>query len=146
MQSGTNRAKGYELDLAYQPFDAISLTAGLGDLTSQDEKGIAARGVGQGLNWKVFGKYSFTRGALKGAFVGGGYLYNNRAAADANATFFTSAYRLADALAGYRKGPWSLQVNVTNATDRIYASGSVNNQNVSPGRPREFRFTTAYRF
>lgn len=145
VQSGYNRAKGWEFDLTWQPIEAITLLAGVGDLTSEDENGIAARGISQGVNWKTLAKYSFRRGALKGVHVGAGYVYNNRAAGDANATFFHDDYGMFDAFAGYVRDRWSVQVNFTNLTDQFYSS-SVNDQFVSGGRPREYRITLGYRF
>lgn len=145
IQSGYNRSQGWEADFTWQPIDELTLLAGVGDLTSEDEKGIAARGISQGLNWKALAKYSFRKGRLKGAFVGAGYVYNNRAAGDASATFFHPSYGLVDAFAGYAGEHWSIQVNGTNLADKFYAS-SVNDQFVSAGRPREYRITLGYRF
>jgi len=145
VQSGYNRAKGWEFDFTWQPVDELTLLAGVGDLTSEDEKGIAARGISQGLNWKTLAKYSFRKGRLKGAFIGTGYIYNNRAAGDAAGTFFHPAYGLFDAFAGYARDRWSIQINGTNLADKFYSS-SVNDQFVSAGRPREYRITLGYRF
>lgn len=145
IQSGVNEVRGVELDLAWQPVDAVTILASLGDLTSKDENGVAARGIGQGVNWKLFGKYSFLQGRSRGLSVGAGYVQNARAAGDANATFFHPSYGMVDAFVSYGRNDWSFQVNVTNLTDEFYSS-SVNDQFVFAGRPREYRVTLGYRF
>lgn len=145
VQSGVNTAKGFEADLTWQPVDEVTLLLAYGDLTSQDENGIAARGIGQGVNWKLFGKYAFLKGPLKGLAVGAGYVHNARASGDANATFFHPAYGVADAFVAYSRQRWSAQVNFTNLTSEIYSS-SVSDQFVAAGRPFEFRVTLRTRF
>lgn len=146
VQAGTLTSKGVEIDLNYQPTDQIALIVSLGDTTTTDEKGIGNRGVSQGVNYKVFSKYSFTEGSWKGLIFGAGYVFNNRAAGDGLATFYLPSYGLFDAVVGYRQKRWSAQVNITNLTDKIYSSGAVNDQFVSAGRPREFRFTFSRTF
>jgi len=146
LQSGTTTSKGYEMDWAWQPTEAVTLVASLGDLTSEDEKGIATRGISQGLNWKVFGKYAFGAGKLKGLAVGAGYVYNNRAAGDGNASFFLPDYGLWDGFLAYERGRWRLQLNVTNLADDLYVAGAVSIQFVSAGRPREYKLSYSYRF
>ncbi len=141
VQAGTLTSKGVEVDLSYQPNDQVALIVSFGDTTTTDEKGIGNRGVSQGVNYKVFSKYSFTKGSWKGLIFGAGYVFNNRAAGDGLATFYLPSYGLFDAVVGYRQKRWSAQVNITNLTDKIYSGGAVNDQFVAAGRPREFRFT-----
>jgi iron complex outermembrane receptor protein len=146
LQTGATTSKGYEMDWAWQPTDEVTLVASLGDLTSEDENGIATRGISQGLNWKLFGKYTFTKDRLKGLTLGAGYVYNNRAAGDGNASFFLPAYGLWDGFVAYARDKWRVQLNVTNLADELYVAGAVSNQFVSAGRPREYRLTYSQRF
>ena len=47
---------------------------------------------------------------------------------------------------GYRRGPWSLQLNVYNLTDKLYARAAVTNVFVIPGPERTYRMTARYSF
>jgi outer membrane receptor for ferric coprogen and ferric-rhodotorulic acid len=146
VQSGFIKSRGYEMDLGYQPIDEFTLIAGLGNLRSKDEKGIQARGVSQGVNWKIFGKYNFLRGPAKGFTAGLGYVFNNKSAADGNGVIILPSYHLWDGLIGYGKDRWRVQLNVSNLADKVYAAGGVSNQFIAAGRPREYKGTFNYRF
>lgn len=95
-------------------------------------------------------RYSFTKGRLKGLFIGGGSQY-------VDSRYFSSkkvsavnvlempAYTVFDALVGYRYHQFSVQVNGNNLADKRYAlSGSVNAY--TPGIPRNFLLTFGYSF
>jgi iron complex outermembrane recepter protein len=146
LQVGYIESRGWEGDFAYQVTPSISLLAGVGSSTSKDEKGIATRGVGQGFNWKIFGKYAFLHESLKGLSVGAGYVYNNRSPGDGNASFFLPDYGLLDAFVSYQRAHWRFQVNAQNVTNKLYAVGAVSGAYITAGLPREFRFSVSYSF
>ena len=143
---GAQKTDGFEIDLAWRVLPGLDLFAAYGDIDSKDELGRSFRGVGQGKNYKFFGRYEFEQGPLKGAFVGTGYNYVNRRAGDAGNTFFHEPYGTWDALVGYRTGRWHVQMNVYNLTDEVYSRASVNNLFVVPGPQITYRFTTSYSF
>lgn len=143
---GAQKTKGYEIDLTWRVMPGFDLFAAYGDIDSKDELGRSFRGVGQGSNYKFFGRYEFEEGPLDGLFVGLGYNYVNRRAGDAGNTFFHDPYDTWDGLIGYRAGRWGLQMNVYNLTDEVYSRASVNQVFVVPGPQRTYRFTASYSF
>lgn len=146
VQSGSNLVNGFEVDLAWQPIDALTLTVGYGDLTSRDEAGVRVRGVPQGPNYKFFGKYAFVRGGLKGLSIGGGYVYTGDSAGDSTDTFNLPSWETVDLFASYTRGPWRLQANLYNVFDETYVATAVTKTFVYPGSPRNWRASVSYSF
>ena len=143
---GAQKTTGFEFDLTWRALPNLDLFVAYGDIDSTDELGRSFRGVGQGDNYKFFGRYALKTGPLHGAFVGLGYNYVNRRAGDGGNTFFLDPYDTWEGLVGYRRGRWSFQLNVYNLTDEVYARAAVSNLFVVPGPQRTFRFTSAYSF
>lgn len=143
---GSQNTEGFEFDLTWRALPGLDLFAAYGDIDSTDEQKRSFRGVGQGSNYKFFGRYEFEKGPLHGAFAGLGYNYVNRRAGDGGNTFFLDPYGVYEGLVGYRRGPWSLQLNVYNLTDKLYARAAVTNVFVIPGPERTYRTTVRYSF
>jgi iron complex outermembrane receptor protein len=146
-QTGFIQARGWETDLAWQATREITLLAGAGNISSETNAGIPTRGVGEGFDGKVFGKYSFRDGWIKGFTVGAGYDYNPHSPGDGAGSFYLPAYGLYDAFVSYSLPPhWRFQVNVENLTNKLYAAGAVSGAYITAGIPRDFRVTVEYSF
>lgn len=93
-------------------------------------------------------RYTFTKGAVKGLFIGGGFqfvdkrYFSNKKIATVNALEMP-AYTTFDGLIGYRYKQFSLQVNGNNLADKRYASSGISNA-YTPGAPRNFLVTFSY--
>jgi iron complex outermembrane receptor protein len=151
VQQGVTKARGYELDLVFQPIREVSLIIGYGWMDSVASSNSATlvrnQRVPQGASYKAFGKYSFLSGPLKGFDVGAGYEFINDRAGDAADGFNVAPYHTYDAFAGYRlNSRFRVQLNVQNLTDEIYVQGAVSRQLVHPGNERNFRFSVRYQF
>jgi len=143
---GAQNTTGFEFDLAWRALPNLDLFAAYGDVDSTDELGRSFRGVGQGSNYKFFGRYELDSGPLDGAYAGLGYNYVNRRAGDAANTFYHDPYGVWEGLLGYQTGRWNFQINVYNLADKLYSRASVSNLFVIPGPQRTFRFTTRFSF
>lgn len=144
--AGSLSVKGWESDATWAVNDNLALLAGIGNLKSRTATGFLSRAVPQGLNYKFFGKYSFTTGELKGAYVGFGYEHNSERALANSDTALLPGYNTADLLLGYRRGRWGMQLNVSNLFDATYGMISVARQIVYSSDPRAYRFSTSYRW
>lgn len=139
--------KGWEADIAFQPTPAFTALVGFGDMESKGSTGLMSNGVPQGFSYKGLTKYSFRSGPLNQLSLGAAYEYVNRRAGDVNNTFFLPPYGIWSAFASYRvDNHWSIQLNVDNLTDKIYAVTASNPTSVYVGDPRTFRFTVVYKF
>jgi iron complex outermembrane receptor protein len=146
IQTGYIEGRGWEADVACQLSDSISLMAGAGNVSSKTDKGIPTRGVGQGFNGKIFGKYAFREGWAKGLSVGGGYDCNPRSPGDGAGSFYLPAYKVFDGFVSYEKARWRVQVNVANIGNELYAAGAVSGAYITAGLPRNYRFTATLSF
>ena len=95
-------------------------------------------------------RYTFTQGALKGIFIGGGFQYVDKRYFSNKKTTAVNilempAYTVWDALLGYRYRQYSLQVNGNNLAGKQYALSGISNA-YTPGMPRNFLVTVSYSF
>ena len=135
---------GWESDATWALNNNFSILAGAGNLKSKTATGFLSRAVPQGLNYKFFGKYSVTRGAMSGSYAGFGFEHNSERALANSDTPLMPAYNTADFLLGYRSGRWGCQLNVSNLFDTTYGAISVARQIVYSNDPRAYRFSTSY--
>jgi iron complex outermembrane recepter protein len=146
-QVPSSETKGWELDLAAQPIDNLSLLVAYQWIEAKTQNGLSVRDVPQGGTYKFVGKYSIPRGALKGLDLGVTHEYvNDNRAGDAANNFFTPGYDLTGLFAAYRWKAWRFQINVENVTDEWYIAGSTAQQFMRSGPPRYYKFSTRYSF
>lgn len=93
-------------------------------------------------------RYTFTKGAIKGLFIGGGFQHvdSRYFSAKKPATVYVlemPAYTVIDAMIGYRYKQYSLQVNGNNLADKRYALSGISNS-YTPGMPRNYLVTLSY--
>lgn len=143
--AGRQTVEGWEADATWSPIEGWDIMAGIGDLESRTQTGIRARAVPQGVNWRLFTKYSFNGDRLKGLFVGAGYEKTPARALDAADTGTLPSYSLLEAFVGYNwGGRWHLQANVTNVTDEVEPWIAVARQIIYPIEPRRVRVSLTY--
>jgi outer membrane receptor protein involved in Fe transport len=144
---GSQNSDGWEMDIAFQPVQGLSLLASYSDVTSLDERGFAFRGVPVDPSYSLLTRYSWAANSrLAGLFVGGGWKQRGRSPGDATRTFFVGSSDQYDAVVGFARRNWSVQLNVENLTDSDAAWSSVTDQLVVRLQPRAFRVTARYSF
>ena len=145
VQEGENRTDGYEIDLRWQPVDSITLLAAYGWLESVNEEGTRQRGVGQGNNYKFFGRYSVLEGPVKGLSLGLGYSFTNERAGDRPDSYTLPSFGVWNGMLAYDRGNWRFQLNGFNLGDETYLF-AVSGANIRVADKRHFRASVTYRF
>lgn len=145
-QRGVAKTKGYEVDFVATPTANIALLGGYGDITSTTERGPTQRAVPIGANYRLWGKYTFTNGPIKGAYAGLGLEHTAKRDMAGDGLGTLPAYDSWDGLVGYRRGSWDAQVNVYNLADKNYASIAVAKFLMYGGDSRRIRFTLTRTF
>lgn len=146
VQGGIATNTGWELDLAAQPIDSLTLMAGFSDITGKADTGGLYRNGNQGFNWSLFAKYDFTHPRLKGFSASIGYKKVSDRFGDSGNTFLLPAYETFAASIYYSRGAWRFQLQAENVLDTEYVLSAVNQTNIYFGDPRRLRFSTQYRF
>ena len=141
VQRGVAKTKGYEIDFVATPTENIALLGGYGDVTSSTELGPTQRAVPIGANYRFWGKYTFTKGSIKGAYAGLGFEHTAKRDMAGNGLGMLPAYDSWDGLVGYRHGKWDAQVNIYNLTDENFASIAVAKFLIYGGDSRKIRVT-----
>lgn len=145
--SGKQRTRGFEADFVWSPTRNYQIIVNGARFTEAKEKTNAAdpRQVGKGLegipdyNLNLWNKYTFVEGALKGAYVGGGFNYEGPYTLHPSwtVTVRSKPALIVGALVGYAAKwngvPLDFQLNVSNLTDKKYLNGSF-----LYGEPRAF--------
>jgi len=144
---GTQNIKGWETDIAYQPFAGLTTLIGFSCLTATNERNQGFRGVPQTANYSVFAKYSFQNDALRGYGVSVGQRHYGKSPVDATDTFRLGETDTTDAGIYYEPPGkrWSVQLNVLNVFDAEEPFGSVSQNSVVLQFERTYRFTMNYR-
>ena len=149
---GTATTDGWEADIIIEPIDGLNLMIGLTDIDSgrvdRDTGDIKKqRGVPTGFQYSIFGKYTFQGGPLEGFYAGLGlkHITDNRPG-DFQDNFRVPGYDLWKAVAGYRRGPWRVNLMINNLTDEEYITGSVAFFLQTPGERRTYGLTVDYTF
>ena len=145
--SGMQRTRGFEADFTWSPTRNYQIIVNGARFTEAKEKTNAAdpRQVGKGLegipdyNVNVWNKYTFVEGALKGAYMGGGFNYEGPYTLHPSWTVTVKSKEafIVGALFGYATKlngvPLDFQLNVANLADKKYLNGSF-----LYGEPRSF--------
>lgn len=140
-------SKGWELDIAAQPIDGLTLLASYQWINAKTQNGLAVRNVPQGGTYKAAVKYALPATLLKGAEFGLNYEHiNDSRVGDTNNTFRLPGYNLTGLFAVYKRQHWRFQLNLENLTDEWYIAGATAQQFMRSGAPRNYRFSTTYTF
>ncbi len=154
--AGERTTKGYDLTAALSPTDDWQIVGGYSHAASTVTASLQAINIGLArvgvpdYRWKLWTRYRFSHGLLKGLAIGAGTNYvaerSVRFATGTAAALSLPRYRLFDAMASYRWGRHlSLQLNLKNLADeKYYPNGNANRFVV--GEPRTISVSTGYRF
>ncbi|MEM1187282.1 MAG: TonB-dependent receptor [Pseudomonadota bacterium] len=130
VQNGEQRSEGVEVDVVWEPSEAVSVLGNVAFTDSENRTDIVSFGTifARGnqlaripeLSGRVAVRYRFLAGALQGLGLGIGLTYADEAPLTDENAFFSDSYAVFDLQADYRTGPWVLRFNVVNLGDRDY--------------------------
>lgn len=153
VNAGTQRSRGFEFELNGQPLPGwrLNLNYAYTDAritSAPDGLNVGNRFYGVPYNaGGFFTTYEVQQGPLKGLGGGGGVYFVDKIQLNNDNTLGQlSGYALTDLVAFYRRGPYSVQLNVKNAADNHYYGSSNQTSYVLPGTPRTFIGTVAVKF
>jgi iron complex outermembrane receptor protein len=144
--AGTQRTKGYELDLSAEPARGWNVILGFSDIESLDSTAHSFRGVSIEPAWSTLVKYTFQDTGLRGLFVGADWIHRGRSAGDPTNTFFIDKANTYDAFVGYGRDRWSVQVNAYNITNSDDVTSTVGDTAMFRPLDRMYRLTFRYTF
>ena len=138
--AGTQRNKGYEVDLAVRPLKNWMLMA---TLYSGNIIGVDGKRQGNTINnsHSLLTRYDFLSVHLKGLYVG--------ASTFGRGDRFGAAwpsFNVYNAFIGYQGGRRSIIVNLENLADKVYSGGGWARHFHDVARPRNAKVTFGYRF
>jgi iron complex outermembrane recepter protein len=140
-------SKGWELDVAAQPFRGLTLLASYQWINAKTQNGLAVRNVPQGGTYKAVVKYALPATLLQGVELGANYEHiNDGRVGDTGNTFRLPGYNLTGLFAIYKRAHWRVQINIENLTDAWYIAGATAQQFMRSGAPRNYRFSSTYTF
>ena len=137
--------KGYEVDVAFEPIDGLSLLASWSDLEALTEIGRRQRNAPQHTH-SLFGSYRFSTGSLNGFSFGGGFHRVEDRAWDSRDTGSLPDYTVGQMFIRYSREAWDVQLNIDNVADIIYYGGSTANTTMAFMDPRTYSLRFRYRF
>lgn len=138
---------GWEVDLAAQPTNNLTLLIAYQWLDARTQSGLAVRGVPQGGTYKAVAKYGFHEGPLKGLNLGATYEHiNDSRAGDVTNSFYLPGYEVFGLFGTYQWNDWRLQVNMENVADEWYIAGATAQQFMRGGAPRHTKFSLSRTF
>lgn len=149
--TGEQRSRGFEFDGRFAPTRGWEVVASYSytDAVITDDNTLPVGDRTQNVprhSVNLWTKYTIQRGAFKGLGVGLGGRYYSDQAGDLPNTFKLPAYALVDAALYYTYKNIRAQVNINNAFDRSYYSGSYDTLYVLPGDPRTIQGSLTLKF
>mgnify|MGYP005852295505 CR=1 FL=1 len=150
VQVGEQKSDGVELDVAgalLPGWDVVLAAAYTDAYVSRDNRfavGSILRGAAE-WSGSVWTKYTVQQGEARGLTFGlGAYYVDERKAALPNPTWWLPSSTRLDAMLGYARERWSVQLNVKNLTDeRIY---DLTGTSIMPQQPRSWLVSASYAF
>ena len=131
--------RGWDGAASYAFIDA-RVTAGLPDRIGTRPRGVAEH------TWSLWTKYTVQDGLFHGLGAGLGYRYLTKQEGDAANSFTLPSYGLLDLALYYTHERFHGQMNVSNATNERYFSGSFSQLQVNPGYPIRVSSSVAWGF
>ncbi|HZU37068.1 MAG TPA: TonB-dependent receptor, partial [Gemmataceae bacterium] len=132
-QGASARSRGIEYEVTFSPIDTLQIFGSIAEDDIRNTKEPAGNQIYLGAHPQATAKtlanlwtrYNFLTGELKGLWVGGGFNYVGKAAADnRNPYLFLPAYWLWNSAVGYdwtwQKVDWSAAVNWNNMANKEY--------------------------
>lgn len=144
--AGTQKTKGYEMDLAWEPVTGLNVIVAYSKVDSKNEAGLQFNQVPRDASYSVFGKYTFQNGPIRGLYVGADWRHRGVAPGDSGNTFFLPASDIFDGLIGYGKDRWNAQLNILNLGNSDKIIYSIQDSLIYRAQDRTYRVTLTYRF
>lgn len=114
-------SRGFEVDLIWQPTEALSVIANYANTDARVEGGAFDGNRLQRVpenSGRVALRYDFLAGPLEGLGLGAGVTAVSEQAGDLGNSFFTEGYATVDAQASYQRGPVTAELAVDNLFNR----------------------------
>jgi len=128
IQQGQTRVRGGELEGRWNIGQGLSVYGAYTHLDAKVRQSTDAASVGKRValvpkqSASLGADYTFTQGALSGFGFGGGVRYNGGIYGDIYNDWYKPSFTLFDAAVHYDRGPWRVQVNASNGSDKEYVS------------------------
>ena len=144
--AGTQKTKGYELDLAWAPMPGLDFMLAYSKVDSKNEAGLQFNQVPRDASYSLIGKYSFLNGPAKGWYVGADWRHRGVAPGDSGNTFFMPSSDIFDGLIGYGRDRWNVQLNILNLANSDKIVYSIQDSLIYRAMDRTFRVTLTYKY
>ena len=144
--AGTQKTKGYELDLAWAPMPGLDFMLAYSKVDSKNEAGLQFNQVPRDASYSLIGKYSFLNGPAKGWYVGADWRHRGVAPGDGGNTFFMPSSDIFDGLVGYGRDRWNVQLNILNLANSDKIVYSIQDSLIYRAMDRTFRVTLTYKY
>ncbi len=151
-QIGSVTTDGWEADIFLQPFNGLDMIIALQNISTgrvdRDTGDIKKpRGVPDGFNYSIFGKYTFQKGPLNGLYGGLAlkHVSDNRPGDDAD-SFRVPGFNVVKLIGGYQRDHWRISVAIDNLTDEEYVQTAVAFFFITPSEKRRFQLSFDYTF
>ena len=151
IQVGEEQSQGAEVQLNWQPNEALSLTGGylyldteITEDTDASRVGLERAGAPQH-RYNMFASYTFLDGFLQNLRLSGGLTYTGESFASSQNVLVQPAFTLVDLSASYTFGRYRLDAILSNALDEEYFNAR-NEFTVNAGDPRLFRVRASVEF
>ncbi len=147
---GEQQSQGVELDVAGRLTSSWSVIASYAytDAEVTRDNRIAPGNLLPNIplhSGRVWTNYRFAQGPLTGFGFGGGVLYQDRRAGNAQNTFELPSFTRADAAVSYEAQRWGASLNVKNLFDEYYLESAITNSAL-PGAPRSLIASLSFRY
>jgi iron complex outermembrane receptor protein len=153
---GTTTQKGFDLDMAVEPFPGLQFVAAYYNGTVKDQTGALVPNTFQH-SASIFGRYEFKKGALGGLSIGGGWSRTSgRIISSAGittgltpnpATLTLQPGNMVNVFANYHfTKHFGVRASIENVLDEAFATGAQAAYLVDPSTPRTFTFSAIYRY
>lgn len=152
IQQGQTRVRGGELEGRWNIGQGLSVYGAYTRLNAKVRQSTDAASLGKRValvpkqTASLGADYTFTAGALSGFGFGAGVRYNGGIYGDIYNDWYTRSFTLIDASLHYDRGPWRLQVNASNATDKKYVSACNSSTWCYYGYPRIVTASVRYQW
>lgn len=155
VERGGDRSRGIEWELSGYVLPSLQVSAAYSYIDAYIKKDPNPALIGQRKeatarhSASLWAKYVFPYSSpLSGLSLGAGVLYSGDKLSWYDRDLVVPAYTIADAVATYQPRGSRLEftLKVNNLLNTVYWTGGINAQRMFPGAPRNYTFSTTYRF
>ncbi|ONN49515.1 ligand-gated channel protein [Acinetobacter genomosp. 33YU] len=151
-QRGEQLTRGIETELSAEILEGLKLTAAYTyTIDAEISKDANSSNVGKALDnipehaYSLSARYKFDPASKLGWYVGGGFRGETYKTVD-GLDVHVPGYTVFDTEAGYDAGHWGAQLAIRNLFDKDYYAGTLNENLVTLGNPRQINFTVKFNY